>query len=238
MNMTHSPSPLKLRLALLYRSLWLPAALLFLALLLGGCASAPKQQREALPQPDYSARQDVVADGAIFKQQGGLFWFQDRLAANPGDAITVVLQERTQAQKSATTSTAKDTAIGFEVPALGELTGQFNADTEISMGNSFEGSGDSSQSNSLSGQITVLVTERLPNGYLRVAGEKVLELNQGREYLRLTGIVRPEDIQPDNTVLSTRIAQADISYSGSGALAQANAQGWLARFFNSPLWPF
>lgn len=239
MNMTHSPSPLMSRLAVLYRSLWLPAALVLLALLLGGCASSPAYQREPLPQPDYSTRVEKPADGAIFQQQGGgLFWFQDRLAAQPGDILTVVLQERTQAQKSASTSTGKDTGIGFEVPALGELTDKINVDTEISMGNSFEGSGDSSQSNSLQGELTVLVTERLSNGYLKVAGEKVLELNQGSEYLRLTGIVRPEDIQPDNTVLSTRIAQADISYSGSGALAQANAQGWLARFFNSPLWPF
>ncbi|MGJ8670586.1 MAG: flagellar basal body L-ring protein FlgH, partial [Oceanococcus sp.] len=164
--------------------------------------------------------------------------FQDRLAAQPGDALTVILQERTQAQKSARTSTGKDQDFSLSVPLLGGVSDDLGIDTELSSSRGFDGSGDSSQSNSLQGELTVLVTERLPNGYLRVAGEKVLQLNQGSEYLRLSGIVRPDDIAPDNSVLSTRIAQADISYSGHGALAQANAQGWLARFFNSPLWPF
>ena len=150
----------------------------------------------------------------------------------------MILQERTQAQKSARTSTGKDSDFSIAVPMLGGVTDDLGVDSEISSSRAFDGAGDSSQSNSLQGELTVLVTERLPNGYLRVAGEKVLELNQGSEYLRLTGIVRPEDIAPDNSVLSTRIAQADISYSGRGALAQANAQGWLSRFFNSPLWPF
>lgn len=215
----------------------LRVAMLCVAGLLGACASGPAP-REPLPQPDYSLQARAPADGAIFRQQGGLFWFQDRLAGDAGDALTVILQERTQAQKSARTSTGKDQDFSFAVPVLGELTGELNVDAQMSSNQGFEGAGDSAQSNSLAGELTVLVTERLPNGYLRVAGEKVLELNQGREYLRLTGIVRPEDIRPDNSVLSTRIAQADISYSGSGALAQANAQGWLARFFNSPLWPF
>ena len=76
------------------------------------------------------------------------------------------------------------------------------------------------------------------NSTLRIAGEKRLRLNQGLETLRLQGLVRVEDIGPDNTVPSHRIANADISYSGRGAVADANAQGWLARFFNSPLWPF
>ena len=221
----------------LLRSLWGPLFMLVALLLLGGCASSAPM-REPLPAPDYSARQQAPANGAIYAQSGGLFWFQDQLAAQPGDALTVILQERTQAQKSARTSTGKDSDFSIAVPMLGGVTDDLGVDSEISSSRAFDGAGDSSQSNSLQGELTVLVTERLPNGYLRVAGEKVLELNQGSEYLRLTGIVRPEDIAPDNSVLSTRIAQADISYSGRGALAQANAQGWLSRFFNSPLWPF
>lgn len=218
-------------------SLWLPIALLLAVSLLSACASSPTA-REPLPEPDYSAREKADPDGAIYAQTGGLFWFQDRLAAQPGDALTVILQERTQAQKSARTSTGKDQDFSLSVPLLGGVSDDLGIDTELSSSRGFDGSGDSSQSNSLQGELTVLVTERLPNGYLRVAGEKVLQLNQGSEYLRLSGIVRPDDIAPDNSVLSTRIAQADISYSGHGALAQANAQGWLARFFNSPLWPF
>ncbi len=211
--------------------------LLLPSLLLGACASGPVVQ-EPLPEPNYSAQEKRVPDGAIFQESGGLLWFEDRLASRVGDALTVILQESTQAQKSARTSTSKETDYALEVPAFGALTGKFDVDGEIGSSHGFGGAGDSSQSNSLSGELTVLVIERLPNGYLRVAGEKKLDLNQGSESLRLTGIVRPEDIRPDNSVLSTRIASAQIAYNGSGPLAQANAMGWLARFFNSPLWPF
>ncbi len=102
----------------------------------------------------------------------------------------------------------------------------------------FESTGDADQSNSLSGNITVSIAEVLPNGVLRVRGEKWLTLNRGDEYIRLSGLVRPEDIAPDNTVQSTRLADARISYSGTGEVHDANAMGWLAKFFISPIWPF
>ena len=98
--------------------------------------------------------------------------------------------------------------------------------------------GDSSQSNSLSGNITVTVAAVHPNGNMLVRGEKLLTLNQGAEVVRISGLVRPVDVTPQNTVLSTQIADAQITYSGTGAIAQSNQQGWLARFFNSPYWPF
>lgn len=210
---------------------------LFISVLLGACAGRPVVP-DPLPMPDYSQVPQKAADGAIFQADGGVLWFEDRLASRVGDALTVILQESTQAQKSARTSTSKATDFGFELPTAPGVTGALNADIEVASEHGFDGSGDSSQSNSLEGELTVLVIDRLPNGYLRVAGEKRLSLNQGAEYLRLTGIVRPEDINPDNSVLSTRVAQAEISYAGQGALAQANSMGWLARFFNSPLWPF
>ena len=78
----------------------------------------------------------------------------------------------------------------------------------------------------------------LPNGNLRIQGEKWIAINQGDEYVRLRGIVRPVDIGPSNTVLSTQVADAQISYRGKGAPADSNAMGWLARFFITPFWPF
>ena len=102
----------------------------------------------------------------------------------------------------------------------------------------FDGKADSSQSNSLIGNITVSVAERLPNGNLLVRGEKLININQGEEYIRLQGIIRPVDIGPDNAVASTKVADAKISYSARGALADSNKQGWLSRFFNSPIFPF
>ena len=106
------------------------------------------------------------------------------------------------------------------------------------MGNDFSGDGASSLSNSLSGSITVFVAEVMPNGNLVIRGEKKLTLNQGDEYIRVTGIVRPMDVTPDNTIASTKVANAEIFYSGDGSINDANRMGWLARFFNGSMWPF
>jgi flagellar L-ring protein precursor FlgH len=89
---------------------------------------------------------------------------------------------------------------------------------------------------SLAGSITVTVTEVLPNGVLRIRGEKWLSLTNGEEYIRLTGLVRPQDIKPDNTLASNRIADARIAYGGTGDFDQANQMGWMGRFFNSEWW--
>ncbi|WP_208533117.1 flagellar basal body L-ring protein FlgH, partial [Pseudomonas aeruginosa] len=107
-------------------------------------------------------------------------------------------------------------------------------------GGSRDAKGDSQagQSNSLTGSITVTVAEVLPNGILSVRGEKWMTLNTGNELVRIAGLVRADDIATDNTVSSTRVADARITYSGTGAFADASQPGWLDRFFLSPLWPF
>ena len=102
----------------------------------------------------------------------------------------------------------------------------------------FDGAGSSSQSNSLIGDITVTVVERYPNGNLRIRGEKWVTLNQGREFIRLSGIIRPDDVEPDNSLQSYRIADAQITYSSKGVLAAANKMGPIARFFNSVFHPY
>ncbi|MFW6342307.1 MAG: flagellar basal body L-ring protein FlgH, partial [Halothiobacillaceae bacterium] len=116
------------------------------------------------------------------------------------------------------------------------LRNRFNA--SLGGERSFDGSGNASQENSLDGQITVTVARVLPNGNLIVRGEKFLGINQGTEFVRVSGIVRPQDIGSDNTIDSTRIADARISYGGQGIINDANNMGWLARFFNSPIFPF
>ena len=112
------------------------------------------------------------------------------------------------------------------------LNNEFGSDS------SFNGQADSSQSNSLDGSITVSVVDRLANGNLLVAGEKWITLNQGEEFIRVQGIIRPVDIRPDNSIPSTKVADARITYSGKGELANSNKPGWLSRFFNSPWFPF
>lgn len=221
--------------------------LIAVSLGLGACASTPRHPERPPVDPVVAA--NAAADaawqrnpGGIYNPQTGYALFEDPKARAAGDLLTVLLVERTQAQKSAATSTSKEgnteignpTLFGRPLTRGGAEVGAFGL--ESSRG--FDGKGDSSQSNRLSGSITVQVVERLPNGNLVVSGEKNLELNQGSERVRLSGIVRAVDVRPDNTVTSDRVADARIQYVGRGALADANAQGWLSRFFNSPWFPF
>ncbi len=183
-----------------------------------------------------------AAPGTIYRPGGSYGLFMDLRARAVGDILTIELVERTNASKESSTNTSKSTDIDSGMPIIAGRSitarGAELLNTEIASENSFAGAADTSQSNSLDGSITVTVAERLPNGNLLVIGEKWITLNQGEEFIRLSGIIRPVDIRPDNSVQSTRIADAKITYSGRGNLANSNRPGLLARFFNSPWMPF
>jgi flagellar L-ring protein precursor FlgH len=130
--------------------------------------------------------------------------------------------------------------VDITTPTFGGDPITFNGN-ELSVGieteNEFEGESKGNQSNSLKGSISVNVVQVLANGNLVVRGEKWITINNGDEYLRLTGIIRPEDIDPSNAIESHRVANARIQYSGTGAFMETQEQGWLTRFFSSPVWP-
>ena len=151
------------------------------------------------------------------------------------------MSERTASSKTADTDITKEESIQFNdgiVFGKNVSKDDFDISADVTQDREFESEAESQQSNSLTGKITVTVTEVLPNGLLVLRGEKWMRLNQGDEYIRLTGLAREEDIEADNSILSTKLADARISYSGTGALANSNRQGWASRFFNSLLWPF
>ena len=211
--------------------------ILLSALLLAGCAT-----EAVAPTVKPRVEAAYVSDGAIFGNNSRLALFQDRRPRAAGDTLTVVLVEQTSASKSASTSTSKEDTVDIAGPTLFgrpvTAKGTEILSASIDASREFSGAGDSSQSNKLSGSVTVHVTEVLPNGNLVIEGEKELTLNQGAEHIRISGQVNPADIASDNTVLSSRVADAHIEYAGSGALADANAQGWLTRLMSSWLWPF
>jgi flagellar L-ring protein precursor FlgH len=200
----------------------------------GEAGYTPASPSQPSPQEQYN--------GAIYQSGHDITLFEDIKAKRIGDILTVVLDEKTDAKKSATTSTKRDTEVAIPNPTLfgGTLTvnGRPILENSLSSKNQFDGNGDSSQSNELDGNITVSVIDVLPNGNLLVQGEKWISINQGEEYIRLKGIVRPVDIRPDNTVLSTQIGNPLIAYGGTGSLANSNRKGWLAELFTSVLWPF
>ena len=173
------------------------------------------------------------ANGAIFQAANGYAALTSGpRAAMVGDMLTIALVERTQAVKTNTASTDRNGSIGISPPPTGPLSLFDASDTSVGANAAFKGAGSAAQSTVLNGEITVTVAEVLPNGVLVVRGEKALTLNRGDEFIRLSGLVRPADIGPDNRVPSTRVADARITYSGKGEIARASRQGWLGRFFS------
>jgi flagellar L-ring protein precursor FlgH len=210
------------------------------SLVLTGCASRvplnnPVAQDDALALPKTQPARGGVGGGVFSADTVSLT--SDARAFRVGDVVTVLLQETTQASKKAGTSFSKGSSASVTpISALGKTFGRTGID--ISADRSFNGDATSTQQNALSGAITVLVQEVLPNGLLRVAGEKRLQLNQGEEYVRIKGYLRAADIDNENQVSSLRVANARIAYSGQGTLADANKPGWLTRFFTGPIMPF
>ncbi|MBA4285354.1 MAG: flagellar basal body L-ring protein [Xanthomonadaceae bacterium] len=214
-------------------------AIVAAALLASGCSSLSPRVSfgDDRPQPvPIPLPQGMPSEGAIFSDGQSMALFEDAKARNVGDLVTILLIENTQAQKSAQTSTSKASDVNLtDITVLGRPIG---VNTGISGERSAKGGGDSRQSNSLDGSVTAVVVGRLPNGLLQIRGEKQVELNQGSETLFIDGVVRPIDILSNNTVSSDKVGNARVSYKGRGALADANSQGWLTRFFNSPWFPF
>jgi len=211
-------------------------------MLLTGCASPKRGDIEYAPAMPVSQIGPIEHSDSIYQTSSTWFLLEDIKPRRVGDTLTVTLQEKTDAKKKADTETKK--ATDNELTALNFLGAPVTykdrqiLDTKLKSQYDFKGEADSAQSNSLSGSVTVTVVDVLANGNLVVQGEKWIHINQGEEYIRLRGIVRSSDINPDNTVSSERVANAQIQYSGEGSLANANEQGWLAKFFNSPWMPF
>ena len=229
-------------------------ALLLLALCAGCDVTAPPKHDVAYaptyaepPAPSYQAN-----TGAIYQRGHDLSLYEDLRPRRIGDIITIRLVESTNASKKASSSASRDQSTSISNPTLFGATPKFNLpgssplssthDNTLEMAlsgkNKFDGGSAAAQGNSLQGEITVTIADVLPNGVLYVRGEKRLNLNQGNEYIKVAGLIRPADIATDNSVLSTKLADATIVYNGDGATADANRMGWLGRFFLSPIFPF
>jgi len=221
-------------------------ALWLMALALQGCASYPLADVEP-GDPEYapvlvpSEMPRAISAGSLYQTVAGMSLYEDRRAYRSGDIITVILNERTISSKSTETSVGKSADLSMtEGTLLGravDLKGN-SLLADLAQDRTFDGNGETDQENSLSGSIAVTVADVLPNGLLVIRGEKWMTLTTGEEFIRLRGLIRPEDISSNNTIPSTKIADARISYSGTGELADASRQGWGSRFFNSRYWPF
>ncbi len=208
-------------------------------LLASACTSTLVEEADSVNyDPVYPAENlmDTTPTGGIYTASSAGLFASDRRAARVGDILTVEFEERFQASKSQTTSGNRASDYEAQLPGILPL-GIADGALDNSTKQSFSGRGSAQQSNSLTGRLSVSVVRVLPGGLLEISGQKRLTLNQGNEYIRLTGVVRPEDINAENVVMSDRIAHASIKYIGAGAIADTSRQGWLRRGLNevSPL---
>ncbi|ROM93331.1 flagellar basal body L-ring protein FlgH [Pseudomonas brassicacearum] len=218
-------------------------ALSGIAVLAGCVGPTPKPNdpyyAPVLPRTPLPA---AANNGSIYQAGFEQNLYGDRKAFRVGDIITITLNEKTQASKNANSQVDKTSKTGLGLTSL--FGGSPATNSPLSLGANYSGDratkGDSKagQGNSLTGSITVTVADVLPNGIIAVRGEKWMTLNTGDELVRIAGLVRADDIATDNTVSSTRIADARITYSGTGSFADASQPGWFDRFFLSPLFPF
>ena len=206
----------------------------------GGCSTYVENVESGFFEPVFPAAEMMSnaseKSGSIFQAgQGGLF-SSDRRARRVGDILTVDFNEVFAATKAQTAASAKSDSFDVTLPNVlpniitGGL-GNGEAGNAMAAGTtrSFSGSGNAAQSNSLTGRLSVTIVRVFDNGNMGVLGQKELTLNNGKEYIRLSGIVRPEDISPSNTVSSNLLADAQISYTGAGQLADSSKPGWLSR---------
>ncbi|OQW78498.1 MAG: flagellar basal body L-ring protein [Proteobacteria bacterium ST_bin11] len=214
--------------------------------LLVGCDTLPKRDPDFAPVQPADLRPPQQSNGAIYQAGYDMRLFEDHAARRVGDILTVTFDENTNAIKQANSRASKNSDIQvqgsaptiFGLASSALLGHDLSTALEYSTDRSSEGRGDARQSNRLTGGISVTVVDVLPNGNLRVRGEKRVTLNDGSEYIRLSGIVRPIDINVANTLPSSKVADATIMYTGDGALADTNKPGWISRILSSPLFPF
>ena len=203
---------------------------------LAGCGTTPSSivQQPTTARPQALPAQ-AAANGAIYQTAAYRPLFEDRRARQVGDVLTIVINEKTQAGKKAASSGAKTGAVDSSISAVANLplkTFQ-GAGLKAASSTAYDDKSAVDSSNLFTGNITVTVTEVLPNGNMVVAGEKQIALDKGTEYIRLSGVVQPDTIQAGNTVSSAKVADARIEYRSSAKFDSAEVMSWMARFFLS-----
>lgn len=212
--------------------------------MLAGCAQYNADRVSIDFEPMYPQEMPLVEtnnrSGTIFNAAQGNLFSMETKAQQVGDIITVSFAESFQATKSQNAATARSLDSSVNLPGVANLilpdrTNAADLSTKLAAGseNSFSGSGSSAQSNSLTGQVSVHVVRVFQNGNLEILGQKKLTLNNGDEYIRVHGIVRPQDIDAENVVSSDRIANANIQYIGAGDIAESSKKGWYSKLLDN-----
>jgi flagellar L-ring protein precursor FlgH len=204
-----------------------------------GCANLQKPPPHIETESEVYPVREATHMGSLWEPDNGrAFMFEDRRASRVGDIVIVQIVEQHSGSKTANTKSDRSAKFGagasggiFDLTdLLGDFRNLFNAD--VTSTNEFEGDGSTSRQDSLTGTIAAQVVEVLPNGDLRIQGKRRVKVNNETQTMMIAGIVRRIDLDTQNTVLSSAVANADISYTGLGAVDDVQTPGWAVRAFN------
>lgn len=213
-----------------------------LSCVFAGCETLAKRDPAFAPVQPADLRPPLQSNGAIYQAGYDMRLFEDYSARRIGDILTIRLNEDTAAKKKTDSNESKQSNVSVTAPTLFGMASKavlgHSLETEFNANRTFQGQGGAQQSNSLKGDISVTVVEVLPNGNMKVRGEKRVTLNDGDEFVRVSGIVRPMDIDASNSLPSAKLADATIMYTGEGGMADSSKVGWIGRMLLSPIFPF
>lgn len=195
--------------------------------------AASPQGDPALPLSGPPPVPQPVSAGAIFQSANGYSGLVTGTRARQlGDMVTIILTEATTTSKSTTGQTSREGSLGITPPSKGPLDFLDPEALKAAAEGSFTGRGNAGQQSRLNGAVAVTIAALYPNGTAEVVGEKQMMFSQGDEWVQFAGRIRLVDIDGDNRLASSQVANARIIYSGKGAVQQASRPGWLSRFFN------
>jgi flagellar L-ring protein FlgH len=227
---------------------------LFLFLYLPACSTSHRavdSSSTVIPKHLYAKKaKPVLQEGALWPgDTAENLLFVDNKARKVGDIVTVTIDESNTSSQSATTDTSRNTTLDMQAPSVLGLPASLGVQNFLGMGTQFDpsvnatianqsqGNGTVTRNGSLTANISALITEILPSGNFRIEGRRTVAVNNEEQILVLRGIIRPQDINFDNTILSRWIADASISLTGEGVVADEQRKGWLAKIL-SKVWPF
>ena len=205
-----------------------------------------KNLREPYIASDKSYHRE---EGSLWSEISGISLYPDRRARKIGDIVIVRIVEDPEAKLNANTKTGRSSSISAKLKLLGYMKALAEKNPRLAqdpgnddlinaaLSSSFSGTGSSDRDGHIKAYISALVVDKLPNGNLYINGKREIKVNQETQYITLAGMIRPEDISPSNEISSTYVANAKITYSGIGVLADKQKPGWLGRVIDY-VWPF
>jgi len=220
-----------------------------------GCATwhtktsdVPEVQAIKGPEfPAFTAPQRE--EGSLWSDEMGIMLYPDRRARRVGDIVTVRIVEDPEAELNADTKTSRSSSIAAQLKFLGYMKALAEKNSRLAqnpgeddlikagLGMGFDGQGSSDRNGHVKAYVSAVVIRVLPNENLYINGKREIKVNNETQYITLSGIIRPEDISPTNEISSTFVANANITYSGLGPIADKQKPGWLGRIVDH-VWPF